>query len=142
MQGMNFLSIHARDKVAGLIDAARKGKWQLAAISEHVCYYAIEEFLFVVWGRVAILMSPETSRCWRDNGAVMKRMRDSGNENANGFSHRLLTVVLKTGGVRYAFHAVNAPTGNREHHRKIFFADLKTYTDKWRSQYKNVYAGD
>ena len=34
MQGMNFLSIHARDKVAGLIEAARKGKWQLAAISD------------------------------------------------------------------------------------------------------------
>ena len=66
MQGMNFLNIHARDKVAGLIEAARKGKWQLAAISdvaggndEHVCYYAIEEFLFVVWGKVAILMSPD-----------------------------------------------------------------------------------
>ena len=56
MQGMNFLNIHARDKVAGLIEAARKGNWQLAAISdvpggndEHVCFYAIEEFFFVVW---------------------------------------------------------------------------------------------
>ena len=37
--------------------------------------YAIEEFLFVVWGRVAILMSLERSRCWRDNGAVTKRIR-------------------------------------------------------------------
>ena len=115
---MNFLSTHARDKVAGLIEAARKGKWQSAAISdvaggsdEHVCYYAIEEFLFVTWGRVAILMSLETSRCWRDNGAVTRRMRDSGNENVDGFSYRLLTVVLQTGGVRYAFHAVYATDG-------------------------------
>ena len=150
LQGMNFLSIHARDKVAGLIEAARKkGRWQLAAITdvaggsdEHVCYYANEEFLFVTWGRVAILMNPETSRCWRDNGAVTKRMRVSGDENADGLSHRLPTIVLKTGGVRYAFHAVYAPTGNRENHHKVFFADLETCTDRWRSQYKNVYAGD
>ena len=144
MQGMNFLNIHARDKVAGLIEAARNGKWQLSVISddEHVCYYAIEEFLFVVWGKVAILMSPEISRCWRDHGAIVKRMRDSGKETLDGFSHRLLTVVFKTGGTQYAFHAVYAPTGNREHHRKIFFTDLEVYTNKWRSQYKNVYAGD
>ena len=146
MQGMKFMSFHARDKVAGLIGAARKGKWQLAAMSggrdEHVCCYAIEECFFVVWGRVAILMSSKTSRCWRGNGAVAKRLRDSGNENARGFSHRFLTVVLGTGGVRYAFHAVYAPTQKREHHRKIFFADLESYTDKWRSQHKNVYAGD
>ena len=49
------MNLHARDKIVGLIEAARMGKWQLAAISdvagndEHVCYYAIEEFLFVVW---------------------------------------------------------------------------------------------
>ena len=149
MQGMNFLNIHARDKVAGLIEAARKGKWQLAAISDvaggsdkHVCCYAIEEFLFVVWGKVAILMSPELSQCWRDHGAIVKRMQDSGNETLDGFSHRLLTVVFKTGGTQYAFHAVYAPTGNREHHRKIFFTDLEVYTNKWRSQCKNVYEGD
>ena len=75
------------------------------------------------WGRVAILMSPDTSRCWRYIGAVTESMRESGNENADGLSHRLLTVVSKSGGVRYAFHAVYAPTGDRESHRKFFFQE-------------------
>ena len=57
-------------------------------------------------------------------------MQDSGNETLDGFSHRLLTIVLKTSGTQYAFHAVHAPTGNREHHRKIFFTDLEVYTNK------------
>ena len=81
MQGMNFLSIHTRDNVAGLIEAARKGKGQLAAISdvaggndEHVCYHVIEEFFFVVWGRVVILMSPETP-LRNECGTAATRMR-------------------------------------------------------------------
>ena len=80
MHGMNFLSLHARDKVAGLIEAARKGSWQLAAIldvaggsDEHVCCYAIEKFLFVTWD-VAML-----ARQWRRYGTCAgQRRRERG----------------------------------------------------------------
>ena len=73
----HFSSPDHQYNIAGLIDAARRGSWDIVGISDinsshsEVAMIAVEEYLFITFGKLAFLLSPAMSRRWRDGGAQL-----------------------------------------------------------------------
>ena len=78
-QGLDFLRLDARSKVASLVQQARQYKWHAAFLSDIHCSHeyattlAIEEYTVILSTHVGILLSPEMSREWCASGTNVFR---------------------------------------------------------------------
>ena len=148
VQGWNWQKtddLH-RDKAAGVLDSARRGKWDIACLSEMHCTWneelqhggrnsivALEEFIIIVGVRSAILLSPAAQQAWRARGCEKKLCADTG---------RFLSITLDIKGQVYSVVSGYAPTPGEPQDRIAFFEAAHTFREALPKESLQLWGGD